>query len=270
MNWDEGTWDSGFWDAPTPPVPPISPFGSTKAKNRTKMKRQDYYPSRIGDQVNWLANLAVKLPLYGPTLDVLAAVVLSIVNDAKWSHYVLSEWLSSVRAFTPASTNAVDEVLTGPEGAAAVTLPTYTAPALPDGVTPAKAGALNRIFDLIAVIKRHRNYTDAIGSDLGIVGPEVVEKSAPRFTLKLEQGQGCQCVRITFYKYTHMGVYIESRRGAAGVWEMLTIDTESPYLDERPLLDPNVPENREYRMRFWDKGTPNGDWTDVASVTVSP
>jgi hypothetical protein len=27
---------------------------------------------------------------------------------------------------------------------------------------------------------------------------------------------------------------------------------------------------REYRMRFWNKGTANGDWTDVAKVTVSP
>jgi hypothetical protein len=31
-----------------------------------------------------------------------------------------------------------------------------------------------------------------------------------------------------------------------------------------------VEEVREYRMRFWDKGTPNGDWTDVVKVTVSP
>ena len=30
------------------------------------------------------------------------------------------------------------------------------------------------------------------------------------------------------------------------------------------------PEVREYRMRFWDKGTPNGDWTDIVRITVSP
>jgi len=27
---------------------------------------------------------------------------------------------------------------------------------------------------------------------------------------------------------------------------------------------------RESRVRFWDKGTPNGDWTDVAKVTREP
>jgi hypothetical protein len=42
-------------------------------------------------------------------------------------------------------------------------------------------------------------------------------------------------VKLTFYKYNHMGVYIEGRRGT-GAWEFLAIDTESPYIDERPLL----------------------------------
>ena len=76
-------------------------------------------------------------------------------------------------------------------------------------------------------------------------------------------------MKLTFYKYNHMGVYIEGRRGT-GAWEFLAIDTESPYEDERPLLVAGAPEVREYRMRFWDKGTPNGDWTDVVKVTVSP
>lgn len=66
-----------------------------------------------------------------------------------------------------------------------------------------------------------------------------------------------------------MGMWIESRRGT-GDWEFLAIDTESPYLDERPLLNPAQPETREYRLRFWDNGQPNGEWSDVAKVTVSP
>ena len=39
-------WDTGFWEQPAPPTsvyfqPPTNP--------KSKMKRQDYYPSRIGD-----------------------------------------------------------------------------------------------------------------------------------------------------------------------------------------------------------------------------
>jgi len=66
-----------------------------------------------------------------------------------------------------------------------------------------------------------------------------------------------------------VGIYGESRRNN-GPWEFLTIDTESPYLDERPLLTPGTPEIREYRARFWNKSTPNGEWTDVVKVTSPP
>jgi len=35
-------------------------------------------------------------------------------------------------------------------------------------------------------------------------------------------------------------------------------------------LEAGTPEVRKYRLRFWDKGTPNGDWSDIATVTVGP
>jgi hypothetical protein len=263
MNWDTGTWDSGFWDQTT-----TSDYFHPKPKTQTKMKRQNYYPGRIGDQVNWLDNYGVKLPIHGAALGVVTGDITASVNDAKWSNYVLGTWLSAVRNFSPSTTDAVDDVLTG-EGSAAMVLPTFAAPALPAGVTAALPGTLNRIFTLVSKIKLAANYTEAIGTDLGVVGSEETEKLTPKFSATPEQGEGCQCVKLGFYKYGHMGVYLESRRGNGG-WEFLAIDTESPYDDERPLLAANTPEVREYRMRFWDKGTPNGDWTDVVKVTVSP
>jgi hypothetical protein len=265
MNWDTGTWDSGQWDQPTTSdyfKPPRKP------RTHTHMKRQTYYPSRIGDQVNWLDNYSVKLPIHGPTLGVEAADVTASVNDAKFGNYVLGSYLSAVRNFSPSTTDAVDDVLAG-AGTSAIVLPTFASPALPAGVTATLPGVLTRIFALIAKMKLSAAYTEAIGTDLGIVGSQETEKPTPKFAATPEQGSGCQCVKLTFFKYTHMGVYIESRRGN-GAWEFLAIDTESPYDDERPLLVPGVPEVREYRMRFWDKGTPNGEWTDVVKVTVSP
>lgn len=263
MTWDTGTWDSGLWDEP-----PSDYFQPKPQTPKSKMKRQDYYPSRIADQSLWLANFSVKLPTYGTTCGLIAADVTAAVNDAKWSHYVLDSWLSSVRAFTPSTTDAVDDVLTG-AGASVVVLPTFTAPALPAGVTATLPGALNRLFALIARMKLSAACTEAVQTDLGIIGAGETGKATPKFLTELLQGTGCQCVKLTFYKYGHMGVYIESRRGT-GAWELLSIDTESPYTDERTLLAAGAPEVREYRMRFWDKGTPNGDWTDVAKVTVSP
>ncbi len=40
-------------------------------------------------------------------------------------------------------------------------------------------------------------------------------------------------------------------------------------MDERPLLQAGTPEVREYGMRFWDQGPPNGDWTDAVKVSPS-
>ena len=124
-------------------------------------------------------------------------------------------------------------------------------------------------IDLVAEIKKNNAYTEAI--DLGIVGsPDTASHPAPGLRAEAVQGTGCQCVRLPFQKWSHMGVILESRHGAGGAFETQAIDTESPYLDERPLLAAPTPEVREYRARFWDKGTPNGDRTDVVTVTVSP
>jgi hypothetical protein len=267
MNWDSGLWDTGFWDQPGPVVPATYFLVRTK-HNNTSMKKNPYYPSRIASQANWLANYSIKLPIHGPILGLAAAEVSAAVNDAKWGHYILSEWVSTVRTFEPATTDAMDAALTG-ASEAAVTLPTFVAPPLPAGVVAAPAGLLNRIFALNIRSKATGTYTEAIGADLGIIGQEdTAVHPAPKVNATVEQGPDCQCVRIGFYKYGHMGIYLEGRRGAA--WEFLAIETNSPYVDLRPLLNATQPEIREYRMRFWDKGTPNGDWTDVLKVTVSP
>ena len=233
------------------------------------MKRQTYYPSRIGNQLIWLDNFAIKLAIYGPGMTIPTGEIGAAMDDAKWCAYLLGLWLAGVRAFSPSTTDAVDDALTG-IGNSPIVLPTFTAPALPSGVTARNPGALTRIFTMVGKIKRDASYTEAMGTDLGIVGSEdTVEHPVPKFSAEALPGITSQVVKLTFFKYTHMGVVIECRRNG-GAWEMLAIDTDSPYMDERALLSPTTPELREYRMRFWDKGTPNGDWTDVAKVTVSP
>ena len=123
-------------------------------------------------------------------------------------------------------------------------LPVFTAPALPAGVAAVNTGALDRIFGFVQAIKARPAYTDAIGMLLGIVGAEDAGSNPlPTFTLKVERGTGCECVRVTFRKFGHDGVVIFCRRNG-GAWEMLAIDLASPYLDDRPLLVAAQPEVR--------------------------
>jgi hypothetical protein len=250
----------------------------TQPTRKLPMTHQKWYPTRIAAQIPWLENFRTKLPGYETILDLPSAHVDACVASCRFVIYVLSQWLAAVRTFGPAATDAVDLLLSG-TGPDAVVLPTFAAPTLPTGVASVPPGALNRLFDLVQTIKNSPAYTDAIGEDLGIVAPAAggsgispdaaPDHSVPVVRLEIVQGATQQGVRVSFVKHGHMGVWIESRR-AGGAWEFLAIDTDSPYLDERALLTAGQPEVREYRVRFWDKGTPNGDWTDIAKITVAP
>ena len=63
------------------------------------------------------------------------------------------------------------------------------------------------------------------------------------------------------------------RRGWWSLWLFGCLFAVSLFAEvlsnDRPLLVPGQPEIREYKLRFWDAGQENGDWTDVASATVS-
>ena len=272
-------WSQGARWGPVAPAPP-PPFSEPnhKTKLNTPMKRQKYYPSSQDQEPEWLENFVATLPGVAAQLTLTAAQVEAAVADARWLIYVIGGWVGVARTFPEAATAAAKEARAG-VGSAPLVLPVLTLPPLPAGdptatppippVVPMPPGALDRIFRLVKDIKNKIGYTPTIGADLRIVGGEQVVPDMPKFSVKAIQGTGCECVQITYYKYGRAGVYIESRRGA-GAWEFLAISSESPYLDERPLLVPGVPEVREYRIRFYDKSQPTGPWTAVEKVTVSP
>lgn len=266
--WNSGaTWNSGaLWG----PATPAAPSYQNPKRQRSNMKRHHYYPRLHSARPEWHQNLATKLPNYAAALPLDTAVVNQGVADNLVLAYGLGQWITNVRDYAPGCTGAL-KVLTDGTGSGAFVFPVCVAPpppTLPVGIT-VSAGALQRVFKLVQDIKSKPGYTEAIGIDLGIVGEEdTTEVLMPEFSLKAEQGTGCQCIRITFKKHGWYAVAIYSRRGG-GDWVLLGIDSESPYLDERPLLVAGQPEIREYKMRFWEAGTEQGEWTAVESITVS-
>jgi hypothetical protein len=124
------------------------------------------------------------------------------------------------------------------------------------------------IFALIAKMKLRAGYTDAIGTDLGIVGSAETEKALPKFSVRMLQGGGCQFVKLTFTNTITWASIL--RAGAAPACASSSPSTPKALMKTSARWSPQPPEVREYRMRLWDKVTPNGDWTDVVKVTVSP
>lgn len=233
------------------------------------MKRQHYFPRTQSARPEWFANFAIQLPLANTALGLDAGEVSDAVADARYLEYAAGAWLTAVREFGLAATSALDDLYDGP-GPDPFVLPTFATPALPSGVTAVGAGALQRLTGFVQAVKAASTYSEAIGLQLGVVGAEAAtENPVPTFSLVVERGESSEVVRVKFRKFGRPGVAIYSRRGG-GAWALLAIDLSSPYLDARPLLVPNAPEVREYRLQYYEAESPVGDFTAIESVTVAP
>jgi len=279
FNWNSGvTWNSGAVWGPAPASPSLFVTRHRPSKPNQTMKRKPYFPDRNSERPEWFHNFATQLPQANTVLNLDAAVVSARVADALYCEYLCGPWLTWVRECGPTATAAV-ETLFNAQSAGDYLPPVFNPPALPQGdaaatppvpaTVPVPAGALRRIQDFVAILKRSPGYTDDIGQQLAIIGPQdSAVKDMPEFTLKVERGGGCECVRVVFKKFGRQGVVVASRRGG-GDWEQLGVDFNSPYMDERPLLVPGQPEVREYRLQFYVDDSPSGPVTPVQSVTVA-
>jgi hypothetical protein len=248
---------------PDPPAPRLT-------QPVPAMKYQLYFPSRQDAQLAWLKQFRHALPLANETLNLPETTVAAAMKDLDWLIYVIGSLTTRARAHSQACTATLRLLMNG-RGTHSVALPESAPPSPPEGQPPAP-GALTRLFKLVQTIKHHGNYTPPLGLSLGIVGNlHASDSPVPLFTLKVRRGEHWEVVEGTFSRFGRPGVYIQTRR-AGGDWEPIGhgLHAGSTFLDARPLMNPTTPEFREYRMRFWEDSAPTGDWTPIATVTVSP
>lgn len=274
--WSDGsTYNSGVLWSPAIPSPGGSSRQNNRIHNHKNMLRQDFYPSILSARPEWHTHLALKLPELGPGLPLTVAQINNGIADNLYMAYALGPWLTNIRELGPAATACVKDLAAGTGGDLFAFTP-YNLPAmpvLPAGIDPMLPGALDRIFGLVKIIKGSPGYTLTKGLDMGIVGSEAPAPPpgtiSPRITVTAISGVSHQYARVKFIKDGHEYVIIESRRGG-GNWEDLGMTKTSPFTDMRPLLVAGQAEIREYRARFFDNSQPNGEYSDIARVTLSP
>ena len=116
-------------------------------------------------------------------------------------------------------------------------------------------------------IKNHPSYSEQDGILLDIIGADSTLDPAtvkPVLTLSIVGGRD---VQIDFVKQGFTGVKISSKRGNESAFTFLTIDTESPYVDNRPNLAPGA-ETRQYQGIYMDADHEVGLLSDVTSIAV--
>ncbi len=231
------------------------------------MKRQNYYPTRQADQAVWLENFRLKLALYAAALGISPARLADIVADSRWLVYLLVSWLESVRTHGKAATSALEQAQSG-EGA--LTLPGFTQPPLPVDVVARPAGALLRIFDLIAEIKEADACTDPMCLDLGILGatetaPDLMTLSPELTAIVTAAGVQIGWGWQGWVKFLDQCEIQVDRADGKG-WVILTFDTTPGYLDTTPF--PATLTKWKYRAIYRIDDAQVGQWSAEASVTV--
>lgn len=230
------------------------------------MKHQLYFPPRRGEQNLWLAHFREQLPAIATRLGIPEPEIAEALVDLDWLLWVRRDLRTALDSAALAAA-AYERRLCGPPGGPATGPPPIVLPSPPD-IPPVPPGALKRVFKLVRRIKLRPDYTVSLGKQLGIEDNHYrADSPVPTFRLRVEVGR----VVGKFSRYGYFGVWVETRRGGGG-WERLRdgLFSGSTFIDDRPLLDPALPEVRQYRLRFWGDSRPVGEWTDVASATVSP
>ena len=260
-----------------PSDPEFTPYLSSNPtpQKPKRMKRNAYYPSRIADQILWLENFRAKILAYIVALGISAPAAAAIIADCRWLIYVLGTWLPSGRAWGPACTDAAAAAQTG-TGGGPIVLPVFTAPALPGpegslpAVVPVAPGALNRIFAFVQLIKDSAGDTDAIDSDLRIVGSEISPTpGAPLQPILTGRINGLH-VDLKWSWDGHSDevdlLQIQVDRADGKGWVDLVHDTTPNYTDTTPF--PAASTIWKYRGIFHVNGAPVGIWSDTVSVVV--
>lgn len=229
------------------------------------MSYSPYFPKNNPERIVWTNNYLAKLPTLGAICGILSSEITVTQADLAFYLWILQTWYPAMQQEAMSATAYRDMIANGP-GTAKVALPVLpTFSSVPAVATP---GVLTRLFNQVGRIKMSSAYTESIGRDLGIIGStNEADANPPEFSLAVEPGSNGQRVRLTYLKHGHEGVHIESRR-TNGDWEFVAASTSKAWLDQRSLFEPGKPEQRDYRLRWWDKDEPNGDYSGHQSISV--
>lgn len=226
------------------------------------MAKAPFLPKDEPGKRKWLNNYAAKLPTYAPKVGVTAAEVTQAAADAAFFNYVCdahAQHTKTTRDWTAYKHAAA-------HGDALSDLP--VTPALPTPPATVPPDIFGRNCTMAARIKKHPNYTDAIGQDLGIIGAEqTIDYSSlkPTLTLTLQAGHP----EISWRKQGMDSLELWVDRGDGKGFAFLAVDTVPDYTDTATLPAPGGSAVWKYKSIYREADTQVGQWSDVASITVA-
>ncbi len=219
-------------------------------------------PRADADKLALLKHLSATLPAYAAQLDVDKDTLARLGNAAAWLQYAI-DYQAAMKKGAAAATALKAAILDGP-ATGSLALPALNLPAPPAG--PPFEDVDGFLADFIAVLKRHRNYTDTLGQILDILPGKApaVDLSSLRPALGHRFNNGRP--DLDWAKAGMDALEIEVDRGAG--FALLTIDTQPGYLDTAPLPATGATALWRYRAIYRLKDERVGQWSEVLEVAV--
>ncbi|NML29055.1 hypothetical protein [Zoogloea dura] len=227
------------------------------------MPKSYYLPGDDSGKAELLELLASQLPMYAEQLGLTAEDTSEVQADAEAFRYtlaVLNQIQNSSKQWT-AHKNILRDSDTGgpvPSFPPFMEVPAKIPAAIPKGIVP-------RLTRLVARIKSSRNYTEAIGQALGLVGSiKSIDPSSwkPELTATLEANHP----QIAWPKGHADSLEIMVDRGDDKGFVPLTITTSPRYSDTSPV--PAHTAVWHYKGIYRLKDEQVGQWSNVQSIAV--
>ena len=128
--------------------------------------------------------------------------------------------------------------------------------------------AIDKVRKFSSRIKVAPNYHDSFGRLLGIIGEEtVLDPDEMKPTLKVSLSGGVPVIK--WKKHFTDGIDIFSRRGEETGFTFLARANISPYRDDRPNLEHNKPEYREYEAFYIKADKKIGTVSSTETILVN-
>jgi hypothetical protein len=225
------------------------------------MTSNSFMPNTDGGKANLLDHVASNLPHYAALLAVTNDDLASFQADALAFRYTLKS-LTDMQAYSHHWTEFKNLLRDGGAGSADWVVAPMLVEPMPAAVSP---GIIPRFSTLVAHLKSHKNYTSAIGLDLGLIGSTTVEDPSTWKPILTAQNKAGHPI-IAWTKGAAAAIEIWVDRGDGAGFTFLTINTEPNTNDSQPLPATSAVWKYKAIYRLHDEQV--GQWSDVLSITV--
>jgi hypothetical protein len=212
-----------------------------------------------------LQNFATKLPNYKTVLDITTAELAEVAADASYMTWIKDNY-TSVDDYNQKWTALKNQMRNGVGGAVA-NIP--TALAISTAPTLVSPNIQLRFSNIVARAKKHKNYTEIIGQDLGIVATTAIvdlQNGKPNFYITLTSGGH---PTLVWKKGNYEGVEIYKDAGDGSGYKKIDKDFRPDFMDKTDLPAAGTSAVWKYKMIYIFKDEHVGIWSDEVSILVA-